>query len=205
MAKATIIGGASTQYLIYGLIDPRDNQMRYVGATKNIYKRLSRHMAGNKSNVDRVSWLESLKSENLVPSVFDIDEVDEREWEEAERFWIEYYQHLGMPLLNRATGGRTGTRMSKSARKALSESTKRRYENPEEREKTRLSQPQLGKPLSKEHKRRLSQSLKGRTVWNKGISMSNEQKEKLSQSTKRAWVDGRLGQKNLDMLKRRWK
>ena len=97
MTKAIVIGGASTQYLIYGLIDPRDNQMRYVGATKNIYKRLSRHMAGNKSNVDRVSWLESLKSENLVPSVFDIDEVDEREWEEAERFWIEYYQHLGMP------------------------------------------------------------------------------------------------------------
>ena len=41
-----------------------------------------------------------------------------------------------------------------------------------------------GKHPTEEHKRKLSESLKGKPAWNKGIPMSEEQKRKISESTK---------------------
>lgn len=42
-------------------------------------------------------------------------------------------------------------------------------------------------PRSEEWKNNLSKSLKGRTVWNKGVPMSKEQKKKLSDAKREYW------------------
>ena len=42
----------------------------------------------------------------------------------------------------------------------------------------------LGHKLSLETRKKLSESLKGRKTWNKGIPMSDEQKKKLSDAHK---------------------
>ena len=53
----------------------------------------------------------------------------------------------------------------------------------------RISKKRLGKPMSEQAKLKLSKSLKGRTVWNKGkktgIKMSDEHKQKLRDASRK--------------------
>lgn len=60
-----------------------------------------------------------------------------------------------------------------------------------EETKKKISKSLKGKkksPVTEEHKRHLSESLIGRTGWNKGITMTKEQKRKLSESQKVVWA-----------------
>ena len=72
--------------IIYTLIDPRDNQVRYVGKTNNI-KRLIRN--------------------DYKPIIEILDEVDEAEWEFWEKYWICQFKAWGFDLVNATDGGIT--------------------------------------------------------------------------------------------------
>lgn len=95
--------------IIYGLIDPRDNQLRYVGKTgTSLKRRLREHIYGATRPGIRVRsrfWLRSLIKSNLLPDVFVIEEVDEDDWVEAEQFWIAYFRMIGADLCNHTDGG----------------------------------------------------------------------------------------------------
>lgn len=57
---------------IYALVDPRNNQIRYIGKTTNPKNRLSGHITEcKKDNVNhyRAMWIKSLLKENLKPSI----------------------------------------------------------------------------------------------------------------------------------------
>jgi len=89
---------------IYVLIDPRDNQIKYLGKTiKPINKRLNSHMIDN-SKSRKSSWIKSLKSQNLKPIIKLIDIVED-EWQFWEEYWIINLKMLGIDLLNHTNGG----------------------------------------------------------------------------------------------------
>ena len=70
------ISSNCVSYKIYCLIDPRNNEVRYIGFTgQTLEKRLHEHM-----NCDcryyKGKWLTILKKENLSPIIISIDNAD---------------------------------------------------------------------------------------------------------------------------------
>lgn len=93
---------------IYILIDPRNNQVRYVGQSNNPKLRLNKHIQYSKciKRPNRnTSWIKSLLNENLKPIMEVIDTVPFNEWEFWERHYISLYKTWGFKLNNHTNGG----------------------------------------------------------------------------------------------------
>lgn len=133
---------------IYGLVDPRSNELRYVGKTSSdplarVRTHLCRTSLKPKRHISR--WLTGLLADGHKPEVFVIELVDEAEWQDAERFWIAYFRSLGARLVNITDGGEgvSGYRFS-----------------PERREEMRLRY--TGRVFDEEWRRRISEAKKGK-------------------------------------------
>lgn len=143
---------------IYALIDPLDNDIRYIGKTNNVKRRLMRHIQDSKfldSYKDR--WVRFLKKEGRNPEIIIIDEVLVNDWVISEQYWISQFKSWGFKLTNGTDGGDQPP--SNIGRKHREES------------KIKMSKSKIGKPIpwlntglerSEEHKLNLSNSLKGR-------------------------------------------
>ena len=91
-------------YKIYCLIDPRFGLIRYVGCTaRSLNERLAQHYNNKESNcnVDKFEWINELKVINIRPIIAQLQECDEYEYENAEKYWISVFPNL----LNRHEGG----------------------------------------------------------------------------------------------------
>lgn len=154
--------------------------MRYLGKTVNLSKRLNRHFNSiydkSKRNCDsyRNNWLAKHKGEI---SCTIIEEVDEGNWEEREKYWISVCKKR-FKLINLADGGsgssgcfrsedirkrmnikRIGVKLSDETRRKISEAHKGKKLS--EEHKNNLSRAHKGKTLSEEHKKNISLALKG--------------------------------------------
>lgn len=90
---------------IYELIDPRDNQPRYIGYTKlSPEKRLKGHFKA-RSNKHKINWLKLLKSQRLEPIPLLIEKVPNGQHKFWEKYWISQYRTWGFDLLNATEGG----------------------------------------------------------------------------------------------------
>jgi group I intron endonuclease len=79
---------------IYGLIDPRTNQIRYVGKTNNIKQRLFDHIRHSKLKITyKDKWICNLLSQNLKPIIVTLEECGEN-WAEREIYHISLYENL---------------------------------------------------------------------------------------------------------------
>jgi len=86
---------------IYGLYDRRDMRVRYVGVTKRpLSDRLLMHKQ-RPTNASMRSWLSS--SSGYINAAL-LETVPTREWEDAERGWIEWFRRRGA-LYNVDQGG----------------------------------------------------------------------------------------------------
>ena len=73
---------------IYGLADPRDHLIRYVGKTQcRLETRLEGHLKRPVSRGMR-SWLSSLQRVGIVPEIVPIEVCRKFEWELRESHWI---------------------------------------------------------------------------------------------------------------------
>jgi len=90
---------------IYGLIDPRDQQIRYVGKSGDPEKRLREHMRLYSKNRHLTHWLKQLKAIGINPTVRVIQKVSKSKWKEAERHWIRTFKWAGVKLTNLSDGG----------------------------------------------------------------------------------------------------
>ncbi|MCW2228111.1 hypothetical protein [Bradyrhizobium elkanii] len=128
--------------IIYGLLDPVSQQLRYIGKTSGTTRRRRQaHISDvrrGRTYIPRHKWIAGLLSCGREPEIFEIERVPKSEWAEAEQFWIAYFRFVGCNLLNATDGGdglcsyqhRSDTRAKQSA------AAKARYQRAGEREKT---------------------------------------------------------------------
>lgn len=134
--------GPHTQTTIYGLIDPKTGQLRYVGKTVSLLKRrLAEHISDVRRGrvwIPRHKWILSLLQDGLCPEIIEIETLPTEGWREAEMFWIECLRSQGCDLLNATAGGDglTSYRHREDTKQKQSEAAKRRYQRPGEREKS---------------------------------------------------------------------
>lgn len=164
---------------IYVLIDPKSNQIKYVGKTTDIKRRLRRHISErflHDSYKDR--WIRKIVDSNVLLEIEIIDEVDKSNWGYWEKFYISYFKSIGCLLTNGTIGGDEPP------------STKGRKHTIESRLK--MSNTKKGKPIpwlnngierTEEHRQNLSKSCKGRQSPNKGNVYTKEHRDKLSNSS----------------------
>lgn len=88
---------------IYGLFDPRDGALRYIGKANDSGKRFKGHLRdARRRNTPVYSWIKKLQSEGLLPTMTVLEVADD--WEEAERRLIALHRKTSK-LLNVADGG----------------------------------------------------------------------------------------------------
>lgn len=196
--------------IIYMLVDPVSEDVKYIGKTKRtLSERLNAHMYELKYNTKKVNWVKSMKTKGLVPSIIELDVVDDNEANFWEIHYISLFKSWNIPLLNATPGGdglpigykhseetkqkiglasaksAPGRRASDEARSNMSKAHKGKKHSDAFKAHisncNKLRKLNGGyKPLSEEQKLKLSIALKGRKTHNKGKAMSEEQKLKLA-------------------------
>jgi hypothetical protein len=143
---------------IYTLADPLTGDVRYIGKAFDLPGRLRGHLKEIGSTY-KCNWIKTLKAEGKIPIIEALEtlvDATDKEWQEAERFWIESLKHLGCRLTNADAGGIGGGRRSQEV-------------------KDKISAKHKGKILSPEHRKKLSLAR---------LNASPEQKEKWTQIIK---------------------
>lgn len=151
------------QIFIYALIDPRNNQIRYIGQTNNIKRRYTKHLTDSR-NIKRPnknhSWIKSLLNLNLKPEQIILDVVEFHEWEFWEKHYISLYKSWGFKLNNHTEGGGNVGYNYKQKDKILlimSQKAKARMSNP-------INNPMYNKTHNSSSKKLQSISHKGKKL-----------------------------------------
>jgi len=96
---------------IYGLIDPRDQEIKYIGSTsKSLNARLAGHRTSH-GECARHLWIRDVQSSGYQPEIFEIEKLWVSKLAEAEKFWISYFKMLGANLTNMPTHKRVSKKL----------------------------------------------------------------------------------------------
>ena len=93
---------------IYGLADPRNGVIRYVGKTNNLQRRMWKHLSPSGKSKCRhcAAWLNTLKVDGIAPKVTTLEVLpDEADWSATEKKWIKHFRDAGHDLTNITDGG----------------------------------------------------------------------------------------------------
>lgn len=112
-------GGKSRVIYIYTLSHPISEEVRYVGKTCNLKERYQQHCNRSKRTYTW-NWIKGLKSQGLLPKMEVLEETNEKEWKESERFWIETLKFYGLRLTNHVAGGYGWDSLSPESRARMS-------------------------------------------------------------------------------------
>ena len=90
---------------IYALLDPRNNECRYIGKTIRPERRLKEHVrhCARRNNHAHI-WVRSLVKSNILPEMLILESCVSC-WEDSEKWWIGYMRMLGARLTNSTPGG----------------------------------------------------------------------------------------------------
>ncbi len=180
-----------TENVIYALLEPKTNEIRYIGKAKNLELRLRKHAQSSKlkENTHKNNWIKSLlkSGEKFIVVVIDSaltnDELNKKEVK-----WISYYKTIGCRLTN-ATNGGDGGKLSQESISKMKETKKKNPQKPywigkkfEKEHCENLSKSKKGYVTNDETKEKLSKSHKGLNTWSKDRKLSEETKIKMSKS-----------------------
>jgi len=92
-------------YVIYALIDPRDEAVRYVGISDNMPVRFMHHLREAGSRTAKGTWLAELHRYGLQPTIRILEEIQVEKTqryiaEERETYWIHTFEQSGTFLTN---------------------------------------------------------------------------------------------------------
>ncbi|MFL5628739.1 MAG: GIY-YIG nuclease family protein [Ktedonobacteraceae bacterium] len=88
-------------FTVYALIDPRDQVIRYIGITHDVYQRMRQHSRCIGDNAAKNAWIQELQEMQLMFIMQSIEQVKTLDQAlERELYWIKHYLHQGVPLLN---------------------------------------------------------------------------------------------------------
>lgn len=90
---------------IYALECPLARKIRYVGKSKDPYKRFEAHVSVASAGDDRQEWLAGLKTRELRPILRLLEEVPEERASKTESAWIVTLLSEGHPLTNKTYRG----------------------------------------------------------------------------------------------------
>ena len=91
--------------IIYQLIDPRDNLPKYIGFTsKSVPDRIKDHYH-EKGNTPKNQWIRKLRKLGLKPNYRIIEDFNDSNWQEREKYWIALHKQVGLKLKNTLPGG----------------------------------------------------------------------------------------------------
>jgi len=157
---------------IYGLIDPRNNRVRYVGWCISLEKRLMAHLRLSclKKKTHKNDWIKLLLSLKMSPTIKLLEVVDTLNYHEMEKKWIKFYGRENLTNGTDGGDGQLGHHPSLETRKKMGEA--RRGKN----------NPNFGKTFSDEYRKKLSEAHKGQISGMKGKHLSEETKNKISLS-----------------------
>ena len=136
----------NTQIAIYALIDPRTKLPFYVGKTNDPKVRLKGHRSGRGTTRSAV-FIREIRAEGYRPDMEILELCDEKDWQDREAFWVEFYQfRFGVAqVLNVNEGGiQCG-----------------RFINHSPATRERLRQMFKGRPIPQEQREQISKSLTG--------------------------------------------
>lgn len=179
--KNMIIKPEPAIYLIYCLA----NRKSYVGQSKSVKMRIANHQTRLRNGVHRNSHLQSAYDKYGADMfVFRVLEYPEDAGVEnltiREQYWIDQFNCMDREQgFNRMEAGSTGS-PSEETKQKMSESAKRRSENPEYIK--RLSEANTGKKHSEETRRKISEVQIGKISPKRGVPLSEEQKQKLREA-----------------------
>ena len=106
------------RFLIYALVDPRDDEVRYIGRSSNGLRRPQAHLvpSARRTKSHKIHWINSLAEDGLLPRIEVLENFEEeKELNDAERFWIAQGKGLGWRLTNATKGGEGGLGIIMSA------------------------------------------------------------------------------------------
>lgn len=192
--------------IVYGLVDPRSDELRYVGkSTSGLIRPRSHFCPSNLTErTHKGHWVKSLVTVGLRPQIVILEEVPEdASLNEAEEFFIAYFRFLGCRLTNATKGGdgARGVKRSEASRAKQSAATLGRKKSPAHRaaiaaalkghavpdvvrrkiaDAHRGNTYCVGRKLSPESRAKMSESVK-RTSWVRGKKMSEETRRKMSE------------------------
>lgn len=163
---------------IYALIDPISNEIRYVGKSISPNKRYYQHI-NPRGFTHKDNWIRKLLSNSLKPVMKILEECNDYNWEERERFWISSFDNL----TNSTEGGQDG-RMSEKVKKKLrimnsGENNPNYGKKASEKTRELISDKLKNRNLSEEHKKRIGGSL------SKKISIEGVSYESLSEASRK--------------------
>lgn len=97
------------KHLIYGLVDPRDGSLRYIGKSSQGLLRAREHNYPSYLDVDKTycgNWIRKLQKLKLKYTWVVIQEFEDADiLSQAEIHWISYYRSIGFRLTNMTNGG----------------------------------------------------------------------------------------------------
>lgn len=84
-------------------------EIKYIGKTDNLNKRLSEHVYRSKKNkTHKDRWIQKRLKENKEILIKLIEVCNENSWEDREKYWIKYYRNTENGITNHSDGGYSG-------------------------------------------------------------------------------------------------
>lgn len=91
---------------IYALLDPRDNQIRYIGkANKPKERYINHYNSARDKGTHKRNWINSIRKDGFRPEMIVLDEAPKDDWQYWEVFYISLFKTWGFKLLNYTDGG----------------------------------------------------------------------------------------------------
>lgn len=176
------------KFLIYGLIDPRNGELRYVGKSTSGMRRPRAHMSLLKyeTNTYKANWLRQLLVEDFKPDIEVLETYESADaLVEAERFLIAYFRSIGCRLTNLTAGGdgASGYKHTLEGRARISKALQGHATSDKVRES--VAEANSKRILSDETRKKLSQRYLG-------IRISDEVRHRMSIAQQNQSIDSRI-------------
>jgi hypothetical protein len=154
--------------LIYGLVDPRSNEVRYIGRSSSGMARPRQHICPSRleKKSHKNHWIKSLLALGLKPTIQILhefqDDAHEAELNSSEVYFIQRYRALGADLTNATDGGEGATgyiptpEALEKRRKAMGKW------KPTQEQRKRLSASLMGRKVSEETRAKIAASNTGK-------------------------------------------
>jgi len=203
---------------IYSLIDPRTNEIRYIGKTIDPERRRRDHYkyAVRNPQVPKDLWYRSMLDKGVEPIFHIVMKIPDDRWQRLERQVIAKYREMGYRLLNMTDGGdgSQGYRWTDEQQERHRETCRRLWDNPEYVAAMRASlENHDWSYLDDEFKRNLSERMKEhwadpewRAMMKEALKKrsTDEFRAKLSKASKKKWATPGFKERVIAGLREYW-